>query len=295
RAEGETPLRQAQGRLSGQPARCRRYLCPLRSENKLQAELHRTRASRTHGRVGGGDVRSGTAAAEATHGRIIEAETILPAIRIGEVGMVENVEELRPELGVEALAEMPVLGQREIHVFETGIRKNVASHGAEGSQWRRNQDGIAFGVAAVEGQGFSCRTWGSSIECESFCVAGRVTRRHGWGIISGEEWNTCRPRLEVVRVPIEIPPDGAVRRRTDGQRTYAGSIGSLVHHPPVLRTLQGDDGVEFPTFQGLCVALLSGDSVGERNGEAMPDIEIAVGVFAVRIISVLRQSRSVTE
>src|SRR5208337_121074 len=113
-----------------------RLVKPARSENKLQAELNRARASRTHGRVGGGDVGSGTTAAEATRGRIIEAETILPAIRIGEVGMVENVEELSPELGAEALAKMPVLRQREIEILETGIGENVASHGAEGSQWR---------------------------------------------------------------------------------------------------------------------------------------------------------------
>src|ERR1039458_6270647 len=106
-------LKQRWGRREVRP----RFVKPLRSENKLQAELHRTRASRTHGRVGGGDVRSGTAAAEATHGRIIEAETILPAIRIGEVGMVENVEELRPELGAEALAKVPVLRQRGVHGF----------------------------------------------------------------------------------------------------------------------------------------------------------------------------------
>src|ERR1019366_7909003 len=149
--------------------------------------------------------------------------------------------------------------------------------------------------AAVKGQLFGCCTRGSSIQRESFCIAGRITSRGGWTVASGEERNAGRPRLEVVRVPIEIPPDGAVRWRAEGQRTDAGSIGSLIHHPPVLRTLQGDDGVEFPTFQDLCVALLAGDSVGERKREAMPHIEIAVGVFRSHVMSVLRQSRSVTE
>src|SRR5579859_288383 len=83
-------------------------------ENQFQAELYRARASRTHGRVGGGDVGSGAAAAEARHRRIIEAETILATIRIGEVGMVENVEELSAELRAEALAQMPVLSNREV-------------------------------------------------------------------------------------------------------------------------------------------------------------------------------------
>ena len=138
-----------------------------RSENQLQAELNRARASRTHGRVGGGDVRSGTAAAEATRGRIIEAVTILAAIRIGEVGVVENVEELRPELGAEALAEMPVLRQREVHVAETGIGENVAAHVAERPQCRRNHDGVPFGVAAkqVECSGRGARSSSVKSQC----------------------------------------------------------------------------------------------------------------------------------
>src|ERR1035438_962586 len=141
-------LKQRWGRREVRP----RFVKPARSENKLQAELHRARASRTHGRVGGGHVGSGTTASEATHGRIVEAETILAAVWVGEVGMVENVEELSPELGAEPLAEMKVLRQREVHVLETGIGENVAAHGAEGSQGRRNHDGVALGVAAVKGQ-----------------------------------------------------------------------------------------------------------------------------------------------
>src|SRR5450759_1019709 len=117
-----------------------RFVKPARSENKLQAELNRARASRTHGRVGGGEVGSGTAATEASHGRIIEAVTILSAVWIGEVGMVEYVEELSPELGAEALAEMPVLRQREVHVAETRIGEGVAAHVAERPQCRRNHD-----------------------------------------------------------------------------------------------------------------------------------------------------------
>src|SRR5260370_3989177 len=88
-------------------------------ENQLQAELYRARASRTHGRIGGGDVGSGATASEATHRGIIEAETILAAIRISEVGMVEDVKELRPELRAEAVAENPVLRQRQTKILES--------------------------------------------------------------------------------------------------------------------------------------------------------------------------------
>ena len=37
---------------------------------------------------------------------------------LGKDRVVENVEELRAELGAEALAEMPVLGQREVEIAE---------------------------------------------------------------------------------------------------------------------------------------------------------------------------------
>src|ERR1700682_4298204 len=86
---------------------------PAPSENKLQSQLNRTAATGADDWVGRGDVRSGTAATETTGGRIIQAESVLAAVRIGEVGMVEDVEEFSPELGTEALAEMPVLRPRE--------------------------------------------------------------------------------------------------------------------------------------------------------------------------------------
>src|ERR1700690_2327340 len=167
-------------------------------ENKLQAELNRARASRTHGRVGGGDVGSGAAATEATHGRIIEAETILATVGVVEVGMVENVEELRPELRVEALAKMPVFGHGEIEVAETGIGENVTSHGAEGSQCWWNHDGVPLGVAAEQAEGSLGRTHAcSSIQVLSILKAGRG---HGRRSSHGVMRNLVRARLEVVGV-----------------------------------------------------------------------------------------------
>src|ERR1700686_1299304 len=121
-------------------------------KNKLQTKLYGATAARTDHRVGSSDVGSGASTPEARRGRIVEAETILAAIWIGKIRMIENVEELRAELSAEALAEMEVLRHREIHVAETRIRENVASHGAEGPQCWGNHDGVSFGVAAVYGQ-----------------------------------------------------------------------------------------------------------------------------------------------
>ena len=58
-------------------------------------------------------------------------ETVLSAVGIGKVRMIENVEELGAELGTQAFAEVPVLGHREIQVAEAGVREEIAPHGAE--------------------------------------------------------------------------------------------------------------------------------------------------------------------
>src|SRR5260370_14230006 len=127
-----------------------RFMTSARSESQLQTQLNRTRTSRTHGRVGSRNVRSGATATEAAHGWIVEAETVLTAVWIGEVRVIENVEELSPELGAHVLAEMPVLRHGEVHVAETGIGENVASHGAELPECWRNHDRVAFGIAAKQ-------------------------------------------------------------------------------------------------------------------------------------------------
>src|SRR5450755_1899598 len=129
-------------------------------KDKLQPQLNGAVAARSNDGVGSGDVRSGAAATEATRRRIIKTETILATVRIGEVGMIEDIEELSPELGAEPLAHMPVLRQREIHIAETRIGESVAAHIAECPQCWRNHDGVTFGIAAkqVEGSRGCART-----------------------------------------------------------------------------------------------------------------------------------------
>src|ERR1700694_1111839 len=141
-----------------------RFKKPVRSENKLQSQLNRTAATRANDGVGSGDVRSGTAATKTTGGRIIQAESVLAAVRIGEVGMVEDVEEFSPELGAEALAEMPVLRQREVHIAESGIGEGIAAHVAEGSQCWSNHDGGALGITAKQVESSGVRARSSSVK-----------------------------------------------------------------------------------------------------------------------------------
>ena len=71
-----------------------------RSENKFQSQLNGAAATRANDGVGGSDVGRGASASERPNGRIVESETVLSAVGIGKVGMVENIKELGSELGV---------------------------------------------------------------------------------------------------------------------------------------------------------------------------------------------------
>src|SRR5579872_3488215 len=83
-------------------------------ERKFQTQLHRPAAAGTNHRIGRGHVGRGAATAERLHGRIIQSEPVLSAIGIREVRVIENVEELGAELGMDSLTEMPVLCDREV-------------------------------------------------------------------------------------------------------------------------------------------------------------------------------------
>src|SRR5581483_2305012 len=123
-------------------------------ENQLQAELHGAAAARSNHRVRCSAVRRRATATElvAEQRRIVKAETILSAIRVGKIRMVQNIEKFGAELRTEALGEVPVLGNREIPVAEPGVAENIASRGSERSQRRWKQDRTAVRVAAKQGK-----------------------------------------------------------------------------------------------------------------------------------------------
>src|ERR1700728_281745 len=149
-----------------------------RSENKLQSQLHRTASTGTDYRISSGDVRCSARASERLNRRIVKAETILSAVRVGEIRVIENVEEFGPELRVETLGEMPVLRHREVHVAESRVREDVAAHVAKAPEGGRNHDGIAFRVASEQ---IKCRAGRTgciaAIQRQCLRVASRVC---GW-------------------------------------------------------------------------------------------------------------------
>src|ERR1022692_162112 len=121
-------------------------IAPL--ERKLRTQLHRTRPARADRGVGGGYIRSSATATERTHGRIIQPEPVLTAVRVGEVRVIEDVEELGAELKPHGFSKVEILSQREIEIPEAAVLEHVAAHVAELAERRRNHHGTAIGVAA---------------------------------------------------------------------------------------------------------------------------------------------------
>src|SRR6266478_8853951 len=77
------------------------------SERELQPELHHAGASRADQRIAGRDVGSRAPAAEPGAAGIV-ADTAATsahrrAVGVGEIGVIEHVKELHPELGTEPL------------------------------------------------------------------------------------------------------------------------------------------------------------------------------------------------
>src|ERR1700719_1202899 len=74
------------------------------------------------------------------------------AIRIGDGWVIEDVEELDPELGAVSLLERKSLEDGEIPVLKAHITEDVPAHRAEALSRGRNHHGIADHVAAARRQ-----------------------------------------------------------------------------------------------------------------------------------------------
>ncbi len=122
-------------------------------ENEFQAQLDGAVAARAKHGVKGGLVRGGTTATKTASacrwiGKGSLAITAGGAIRISEIGMIENIERLDAELGFETLPEFEILADGKIDVAEASVTEDVAAHGAKCAETIWNQNGAAIGVAA---------------------------------------------------------------------------------------------------------------------------------------------------
>src|SRR5260370_25667592 len=64
-------------------------------------------------------------------------------VRIGDDGVIEDVEELDPERGVVPLLEREALEYGEIQVLEARVAEDIPAHRPEGSSFGRNQNRFA--------------------------------------------------------------------------------------------------------------------------------------------------------
>src|SRR5579859_1036450 len=265
-------------------------------ENKFCSELNRSRSSRAYCRVGRRYVGRGATAAERLHGRIVQAEAVLSAVRIREVRMIEDVEELGAELQAHRLSKVEVLGEREIEVAEAGVLEHIAPHVSELAKRRRQHDGTALRVATEEGERLGRSAGAAAIQSQRLGVAGRIRTRIARAVVAAEVGNSnATAGFEVRRLSVEAPANRAIGWRTCRQRPNSGCIRAFVDGTPVLRTLQRRDRVDLPAFEHLPEAFPSGDSISQRDCEPMPDIEVAIGIFFADISGILRQAGAVTE
>src|SRR6202167_1806271 len=154
--------------------------------------------------------------------------------------MVEDIEELRPELSSQSLAPLKILGHRKVDVFESRVAEDVASHRSERPQRRRDQDRIAIRIAAECGERIARGANRSYKQSQCLCAASSIAwiRRIPTARV---ERDSDRGRFEVLRVAEEIPAIG-------DQLACAANIGARIHYAERLRAIQADDRVDLPAF-----------------------------------------------
>jgi hypothetical protein len=79
-----------------------------------------------------------------------QAKPVLTAIRIREVRVVEDVEELHAELQPHGFSDVKILGDREIKVLEAGILEHVPPHVSELTERGRHHHRVSCRVAAEQ-------------------------------------------------------------------------------------------------------------------------------------------------
>src|SRR5215831_14988127 len=172
--------------------------------------------------------------------------------------MIEQVEELGPELRAARLLELERLENREIHVLEARIAEDIPAHGTEGSELGRNhhRSPVRGHVAAAGRQGGEvgrlchallrqCRGQvrrdAGNLRLPRATDAAETLRDVGDVAEVAVRNPTPAAGLEVAGVSIEIP--------AINEFSCPAEIITHVGYIPGLGSLKVHDGVEFPTLQ----------------------------------------------
>src|SRR5208337_1032558 len=222
------------------------------------------------------------------------------AVRIGIVGVIENVKGLKAELRFHALPEVEILADREVYVAETRVSKNVPPHGAKSSHCVRQEDrsAIETDIAAARATCDGCREGSShraSIRCMrrtqipsrgSLCIRQRdsISRRRvdicaaAGGAAHAKRHRIWSRRLEIGRIAKEVPAISVIA----GSAKVIGLIVDI----PGLPALHGDDAVDLPALKKLALGLFLGQRIGYRKRETMTNVFVAAGMFQIRTSAV---------
>src|ERR1700731_3303474 len=251
-------------------------------KDEFQAQLDGAGAARAEYRVEGGVVRSGAAAAERARLRWIGEGPLAVSAGgppgIGEIGVVEKVKGFHAELRPDSFPELKGFGNRKVHVAETGIAEDVATHVAKLAEAVRDQYGVADHVAITRGvQRVQCA-------CAKRCGGGGARGWNGPGGASRAARTKARNAvradgLEVGRIAEEIPTVGAL--------VASAEVIVLIVDVPRLTRLQSDDGIELPSFQELGPGLFLRKRIGHGKRKAVANVFVAAGMFQQRMGAVL--------
>src|SRR5215469_6219438 len=91
--------------------------------------------------------------------------------------MVEEIEEFRAELRVEAFAETEILHDRKVDALEAEVTEGIAAHAAESAKRRRQHHAIAHHIATKHTERCCVTARRATVQGERLGDAGRIAGR----------------------------------------------------------------------------------------------------------------------
>ena len=198
--------------------------------------------------------------------------------------MIENVEELGPELSGQAVLELPALCHRQIPVVIRQASEHITAERAIASVRRGNENGTARRVTTQVRE--RCHTqWpcGAGLrQTIRIADAGEVRN----SAVAAVGIDQRLGGLEVNRISEEIPSFAIGILGT--HLTSSAEICSRVVDTPGQAALHRDDRIQRPALQDLSRRPDAGNGVGQRIREPMGDIELARSVEVSGVIAIDR-------
>ncbi len=193
--------------------------------------------------------------------------------------MIQNVERFNAELRVDSLREVEILHDGRVPRLNSSAAEHITDRVAASADGRGRQNRIALYVAAV----FLQRNIAQAARSSRLVYASGYADRGGTGVV--------RRRIpiqaaEIVGITGKIPGIVELLRSRRIVRAAAAAAET-----PGKTGLKSNDRRQLPAVHQAGIALLSGKSVSDSPGEAMPNVEIAIGIVMTVIEGCIRRAR----